>query len=114
LPENETTLNSSVSSFRRLQHGAGGRFDGLFFAGKDGTGDDAALWWGVGAASGRFIVAAGGGGHTGFAARAAGSARNAVNSGWWSGFDGADRAFRARFVWSSTIGIEFQPHACDF
>jgi hypothetical protein len=87
-----------------LQHGAGGGFDGLLFAGADGVGIDAALWWSDSAATGESVVAAGRGGWAELAARAAGAARAARNFTNRSGFSGAGHAFDAGFVWPTAIG----------
>ena len=87
-----------------MQHGAGGGFDGLLFAGADGAGGHTALWWSDSAATGESFVAAGRGGRAELAARAAGAARAARNFTNRSGFGGAGHAFDAGFVWSTAIG----------
>jgi hypothetical protein len=54
-----TRLDNRNGSIGRLQHGACGGFDGLLFAGAAGFGDNTALRWSSGAASGRSVRAAG-------------------------------------------------------
>ena len=54
----ETILSLAVSLIGRMQHGASGGFDGLFFTRTDGSGSDAALRWRYRAASGRKQLAA--------------------------------------------------------
>jgi hypothetical protein len=99
--ENETTVDFIVSLSGRLQHGAGGGFDGLLFAGTDGSGNDAALRRSSRAASGRLIAARRSGGPE----RAARAASSAGDSTRWCRFDTAGRTFDTGFVWPTTIII---------
>jgi hypothetical protein len=89
----ETTLSLAVSLIGRMQYGAGGGFDGLFFSRTNGSGSDAALWWRCRAASGRKQLAAwkcGGGSRiTAVSVRA---------SGRRSRLDRAGRSFAAELI----------------
>ena len=69
-----------------MQHGAGGGFDGLLFAGADGTGKHAALWRSVRPAPWKSVAARSG---VGLAACAADSAGDTGDFAFRSGFDSA-------------------------
>jgi hypothetical protein len=94
----ETTLSFAVSLIGRMQHGAGGGLDGLFFSRTNGSGSDAALRWCCRAASGRKQLAAWTSrgwpvrGGSGIAAGAA------LSSGWRRWFDRAGRSFVAELI----------------
>ncbi len=89
----ETTLSFAVSFVGRMQYGARGGLDGLFFSGTNGTGSDAALWRSCRAASGRKQLATGSG--RGGSWITAGAAHG---SGWGRCFDRAGPSSCAEFI----------------
>ena len=86
-----------------MQHGAGGGFDGLLFAGPDGAGDDAALWRSGSAATGEPVVAARRCGRAELAPDAANSSVASRDFANRSGFGSAGYALDAGF-WTTTLG----------